>query len=57
LTGAGDKRKLKKFAEEVSKGLIDKVREKGKALDPNFWVDDDGSGTTETFTILTFTNF
>ena len=44
LTGGGERRKQKKFAEDVTKGLIDKVRDKGKTVDPNFWVDDEGNG-------------
>jgi hypothetical protein len=38
------RKKNKKVAEEVSKGLIEKIRERTKVLDPNFWVDDEGTG-------------
>ncbi len=40
----GEKRKQKKLMEDVAKGFVDKVKERGRNIDPNFWTDDDGAG-------------
>lgn len=38
------KRKNKRFVEDLMKGNFERIKEKIKTMDTNFWVDEDGSG-------------
>jgi glycerol-3-phosphate dehydrogenase len=38
------KKRNKRFAEDVQKNNVEKIKEKAKTMDPNFWVDEEGTG-------------